>query len=141
MAPQLTLMSGLSAAQGAVVDGPGNELLARAGLAKEQDGRVRARDLLDGSQQGLHRRARAQDVTGTVRLVNLVLKALVLEREPLAPPLRPLDQDGILDGDRRLGSEDAEGEKLVHLPGLPPEDPEHAFELSVEQEWVPGVGL
>ena len=66
-----------------VVDRVGDQLLAGAGLAAQQHGRVGARDLRDLLVDLPHRAARADDVREVVALFQLLAQVRVLVDEPL----------------------------------------------------------
>src|SRR3989441_6879514 len=74
------------------VDGPGNELLPRAGLAREQDGRVRTRHVPDGLEQFTQSRVPSHDLLEAGDRLRLLLDMRVLQREP-----RPMGKHGGLD--------------------------------------------
>ena len=61
MAAQLMATKGPSLREAGRVDAPGDELLARAGLAVNEDGRVARRDARDGLVDPPHGRARADE--------------------------------------------------------------------------------
>ena len=65
------------------MQGAGDELLAGAGLAEEQDGRVGGRDLLDLAQHPAERGARADDLSKPVHVAHLPLQHHVLRLEPV----------------------------------------------------------
>ena len=128
-----------------VVDRAGDQLLAGAGLAAQQHGRVGPRDLRDLLVDALHRAAVADDAGEVVALAQLLLEMGVLVDEALV--LRrhqPLDLEGLADhrGDQaveRLGP-------FVVAVGLEPQvDAERADDAAVdanrdadEAELLPG---
>ena len=71
-----------------LVDGPGDLLLAGAGLAADQDGRGRVGDLADELEDVVHLRALAQHVLERVPALELAAQGghLVLEGPRLAAP-------------------------------------------------------
>ena len=76
------------ATRAALVDGAGDELLARAGLAVDQYARVRAGDEIDLAQRLLQGRARADDLAMVTLFGDLALQIAIL---PLQPLLQALD--------------------------------------------------
>ena len=89
--------------QRVVVDGAGNQLLARARFAANQHGRVALRDLLHDVEDALQGRARSDDAVELVDVLlraaevfELVLQALHLERF-LDLDLHLFDLEGLLD--------------------------------------------
>ena len=96
MAAQLTLMSGRPRLRAPGVDGPRQQFLARAGLARDQDGALRGRHQVDLAQQLLHLGAAADDaVVGEVvldlaqQVAVLQPQAAVLQRRAARPPRAP----------------------------------------------------
>ena len=88
------------AAGAVVVDHPREELLARAGLAEQQDVAPGVRDLPDLVEDGLERRALADDAAEVVVLADLALEQHVLGLEALLPEGVPDDLLDLLVDDR-----------------------------------------
>ena len=89
-------------ARAVVVDGLGNEFFAAAGLAEDQTGGSRRRDLCDRAKHIEHRRARPDDVVEGVSLAEVVGELLFLFE-----PLIALQADLLMDAD---GLRDQPGE-------------------------------
>ena len=90
--------SGIAAQLRAGVDRARDQLLARAGLAADEDRRVRRRDLLDEPEDVAHRGAVADD-----RLEAVALQAPLEAERPLREPERV---DGALDAEEELVRDD-----------------------------------
>jgi hypothetical protein len=92
---------GAAGARRSLVDLAGDQLLAGAGLAGDHDGDVDAGDLLDAAVDVDHLRAGADDLAEA--------DALEAPREAGALAAQLVEELGVLDEERGLGGEDAEG--------------------------------
>ena len=79
------------------VDGPRDELLARPGLAQDEDVGLRPRRLLDQLEDAHHGRAAPDDVLEAERLLELLAQVAILALER-ALPQRAVDGDAELLG-------------------------------------------
>ena len=105
MAAQLSLTKVRLCARASLMQGAGDQLLARARLASNEDGGVGRRDRLDLLQHPAQRSAVADDVAEIVLGADLLLQVgillgkLVLERLNLLEGLGVLERHGHLVGD------------------------------------------
>ena len=86
-AAQLTRTSGARVPPAALVQRPGEQLLAGAGRPEQQHARVRRRDLRQARQRQPQRRALADDVVEVVIALDLFLQIDVVGLEPGVQPL------------------------------------------------------
>ena len=77
-AAQFILTSGFGAPRAAIVERVGDQLLAGAALAADQDGDVGVGDLVDGLEDAPHRRALADDLLEAVGALHLLEQAAVV---------------------------------------------------------------
>jgi hypothetical protein len=78
-------------ARGSLVDGPGDKLLAGAGLTGDQHGRIRRRHLRDLRQNGPKRRRGADDLLEHRGAIDLFAQREVLASNPVFGPLEIVD--------------------------------------------------
>ena len=95
------------------MDGPGGQLLARAALARDQDGRVRGSDLLDQVEDFAHGPALADDVVEARGVPDRPLEQDVLLAEP--PLFEPVGEDDLQLLDLERLDDVVQG---AHLEGL-----------------------
>ena len=102
MAAQFSLTNVRLLARAELVHGSGDQFLARAGFAADQDGGVGGRDRLDLLQDLAQGGALADDVAEVVLGADFLLQIRLLLGELVLERLDLLERQGVLDGDGHL---------------------------------------
>ncbi len=105
------------AAGAQVVKGPGDELLARAGLAADQDGRAGGRDRLDLREHPAQGGALPDDLAEIVLGAGFLFQVGLLLRELVLESLDLLEGEGILDGEGDLIGDELEEADVGRVVG------------------------
>ncbi len=117
MAAQLSLTNVPLAARAQVVEGPGDELLARAGLAADQDGRAGGGDRLNLLEHPAQGGALPDDLAEVVLGAGFLFQVGFLLRELVLESLDLLEGEGILNGEGDLIGDELEEADVSGIVG------------------------
>ena len=117
MAAQLSLTKVPLAARAQVVEGAGDELLARAGLAADEDGGVGGGDGLDLLEDPAQGGALADDLPEVVLGADLLLQVGLLLGELVLERLDLLEGQGVLDGHGHLVGDELQEAHVRRIVG------------------------
>ena len=125
---------GLVRTQATLVDLPGHQLLAGAGLAQDEDAGLGGRHQLDLSIHVADGRAGADDGAVRLDLAHLLTQVLVLELQLLVQALDLLEVACVGDGCGSVIGDHAQPEQALFVHGAAAEERQHSEDLPLMQQ-------